>query len=235
MHIMEGFLPTPWWQIWFAVYIPVILYGIHKLNRLVKEKREILPLLAVAGAFVFVLSSLKLPSVTGSSSHPTGTGVAAIIFGPAISAVLGTIVLLYQALFLAHGGITTMGANVFSMGIVGPLVAYLVYKAGMKAKLNFYAVIFLASALGNWATYVTTSMQLALAFPAGGVLTFGGFLSSFGKFAAVFAITQLPLAIMEGAVSALLFKYVVNVKSEILVEMKVIEDSVVRKLKGIST
>ncbi|MHB8101389.1 MAG: energy-coupling factor ABC transporter permease [Methanosarcina sp.] len=235
MHIMEGFLPTPWWQIWFAVSIPVILYGIHKLNRLVKEKREILPLLAVAGAFVFVLSSLKLPSVTGSSSHPTGTGVAAIIFGPAISAVLGTIVLLYQALFLAHGGITTMGANVFSMGIVGPLVAYLVYKAGMKAKLNFYAVIFLASALGNWATYVTTSMQLALAFPAGGVLTFGGFLSSFGKFAAVFAITQLPLAIMEGAVSALLFKYVVNVKSEILVEMKVIEDSVVRKLKGIST
>ncbi len=235
MHIMEGFLPTPWWQIWFAVSIPVILYGIHKLNRLVKEKREILPLLAVAGAFIFVLSSLKLPSVTGSSSHPTGTGVAAIIFGPAISAVLGTIVLLYQALFLAHGGITTLGANVFSMGIVGPLVAYLVYKAGMKAKLNFYAVIFLASALGNWATYVTTSMQLALAFPAGGVLTFGGFLSSFGKFAAVFAITQLPLAIMEGAVSALLFKYVVNVKSEILVEMKVIEDSVVRKLRGIST
>jgi len=233
MHIMEGFLPTPWWQIWFAVSIPVILYGISKLNRLVKEKREILPLLAVAGAFIFVLSSLKLPSVTGSCSHPTGTGVSAIIFGPAISAVLGTIVLIYQALFLAHGGLTTLGANVFSMGIVGPLVAYLIYKAGMKANLNFYAVVFLATAFGDWATYLTTSVELALAYPAGGVLTFGAFLSSFGKFAAVFAITQLPLAIMEGAVSALLFKYVVNVKSDILVEMKVIEDKVVRKLRGI--
>ena len=234
MHIMEGFLPTPWWQIWFAVSIPVILYGIHKLNRLVKEKREILPLLAVAGAFIFVLSSLKLPSVTGSCSHPTGTGISAIIFGPAISAVLGTIVLIYQALFLAHGGLTTLGANVFSMGIVGPLVAYLIYKAGMKANLNFYAVIFLATAFGDWATYVTTSVELALAYPAGGVLTFGTFLSSFGKFAVVFAVTQVPLAIMEGAVSALLFKYVVNVKSDILVEMKVIEDRVVRKLRGIS-
>lgn len=233
MHIMEGFLPTPWWQIWFAVSIPVILYGISKLNRLVKEKREILPLLAVAGAFIFVLSSLKLPSVTGSCSHPTGTGVSAIIFGPAISAVLGTIVLIYQSLFLAHGGLTTLGANVFSMGIVGPLVAYLIYKAGMKANLNFYAVVFLATAFGDWATYLTTSVELALAYPAGGVLTFGAFLSSFGKFAAVFAITQLPLAIMEGAVSALLFKYVVNVKSDILVEMKVIEDKVVRKLRGI--
>ena len=171
MHIMEGFLPTPWWQIWFAVSIPVILYGIHKLNRLVKEKREILPLLAVAGAFIFVLSSLKLPSVTGSCSHPTGTGIAAIMFGPAITAVLSTIVLMYQALFLAHGGLTTLGANVLSMGIVGPVVSYLIYKAGMKAKINFYFVVFLATAFGDWATYIVTSTQLALAFPAGGVLT----------------------------------------------------------------
>ncbi|MGV8077063.1 MAG: energy-coupling factor ABC transporter permease [Methanosarcina sp.] len=234
MHIMEGFLPTPWWQLWFAISIPVILYGIHKLNRLVSEKREILPLLAVAGAFIFVLSSLKLPSVTGSCSHPTGTGIAAIMFGPAITAVLSTIVLIYQAIFLAHGGLTTLGANVFSMGILGPVVSYIIYKAGMKANINFYLVIFLATALGDWTTYMVTSTQLALAYPAGSVLTFGAFLSSFGKFAAVFAFTQLPLAIMEGAISALLFKYVVNVKSDILIEMKVLEDSVVRKLRGLS-
>ena len=230
MHIMEGFLPTPWWQIWFAISIPVIMYGIHKLNGLVKEKREILPLLAVAGAFIFVLSSLKLPSVIGSCSHPTGTGVSAIIFGPAISAVLGTIVLIYQALFLAHGGMTTLGANVFSMGIVGPFVSYFIYKAGMKARLNFYLVVFLATAFGDWATYVSTSVELALAFPAAS----GGVLASFTRFAAIFAVTQLPLAIMEGAVSALLFKYVVNVKSDILVEMKVLEEAVVRKLRGTS-
>jgi cobalt/nickel transport system permease protein len=200
----------------------------------VKEKREILPLLAVAGAFIFVLSSLKLPSVTGSCSHPTGTGIAAIMFGPAITAVLSTIVLIYQAIFLAHGGLTTLGANVFSMGIVGPVVAYLIYKAGMKANLNFYIVIFLAAAFGDLATYMATSTQLALAYPAGGVLTLGAFLSSFSKFAAVFAFTQLPLAIMEGAVSALLFKYVIEVKSDILIEMKVIEESVVRKVRGLS-
>jgi cobalt/nickel transport system permease protein len=231
---MEGFLPARWCLIWFAVSIPVILYGIYKMNRLVKEKREILPLLAVAGAFIFVLSSLKLPSVTGSCSHPTGTGIAAIMFGPAITAVISIIVLIYQALFLAHGGLTTLGANVFSMGIVGPTVSYLIYKAGMRAKVNFYFVVFLAATLGDWATYILTSTQLALAFPAGGVLTFGAFFSSFGPFAAAFAFTQVPIAIVEGAVSALLFKYVVDIKSDILVEMKVLEDSVVRKLRGLS-
>ena len=147
---------------WFALSIPVIMYGIYKLNRLIKENREILPLLAVAGAFIFVLSALKLPSiVTGSCSHPTGTGLAAILFGPAITAVLGTIVLLYQSLFLAHGGLTTLGANVFSMGIVGPVVAYTIYKVGMKLNLNFYLVVFLAATLGDWATYVVTSRTCA--------------------------------------------------------------------------
>jgi cobalt/nickel transport system permease protein len=232
---MEGFLPVFWCLVWFTASIPVIAFGIYKLNKLVKEKREILPVLAVAGAFIFVLSSLKMPSVTGSCSHPTGTGLGAIIFGPAITAILGTIVLIFQALFLAHGGLTTLGANVFSMGIVGPLVSYLIYKAGMKAKINFYFIVFLAAAFGDWATYITTSVELALAFPAGGLFNYVGFLSSFSKFLAIFAITQVPLAIIEGAVSALLFKYVIEVKSDILVEMKVLNESLVRKLRGLSS
>ncbi|PXF60436.1 MAG: cobalamin biosynthesis protein CbiM [Candidatus Methanogaster sp.] len=228
MHIMEGFLPGPWWQIWFALSIPVIVYGIYKLNRLVKENREILPLLAVAGAFIFVLSALKLPSVTGSCSHPTGTGLAAILFGPAITAVLGTIVLLYQALFLAHGGLTTLGANVFSMGIVGPVVAYTIYKVGMKMNLNFYLVVFLAATLGDWATYVVTSLELALAFPADP----GGVMGSFKAFATIFAVTQVPLAIIEGAITALIFKYIIQVRSDMLTRLNVLSDAAISKIKG---
>ncbi|HJH31017.1 MAG TPA: energy-coupling factor ABC transporter permease [Methanosarcinaceae archaeon] len=230
MHIMEGFLPGPWWQIWFAVSIPVILYGMNKLNKLTNEKREILPLLAVAGAFIFVLSALKLPSVTGSCSHPTGTGMAAILFGPAITAVLSTIVLLYQELFLAHGGFTTLGANVFSMGIAGPVVAYIVYKMGIKLNINFYVVIFLAATLGDWTTYLVTSTQLALAFPADA----GGIFTSFKAFATIFAITQIPLAIMEGAITALIFKYVIQVKSDVLVKLNVISDARIRKIREMS-
>ncbi len=228
MHVMEGFLPGPWWQIWFAISIPVIAYGIYKLNKLVDERRDILPLLAVAGAFIFVLSALKLPSVTGSCSHPTGTGLAAILFGPAVTAVLGTIVLLYQALFLAHGGLTTLGANVFSMGIVGPVLAYVIYKAGMKMNLNFYVVVFLAATFGDWATYVVTSIELALAFP----MAVGGSLASFKAFAAIFAATQVPLAIIEGAITALIFKYIIQVKEDVLVGLNVMTTDVVRKIRG---
>jgi cobalt/nickel transport system permease protein len=214
---MEGFLPGPWWQLWFVFSIPVLFFGMYRMNKLINEKRELLPLLAVAGAFIFVLSSLKMPSVTGSSSHPTGTGMAAILFGPAITSVLSVIVLIYQALFLAHGGFTTLGANVASMGIIGPVIAYIIYKAGMKANINFYVVVFLATAFADWATYVVTSVQLATGLFWGGDM---------------FATTQVPIAIMEGALTALVFKYILQVKSDALVELKVITRETAEKLKG---
>ncbi|HOI58992.1 MULTISPECIES: energy-coupling factor ABC transporter permease [unclassified Methanoculleus] len=226
MHIMEGFLPSPWWEIWFIVSLPFIVIGIYQLNRLVQEKRDALPLLAVAGAFVFVLSSLKLPSFNGSCSHPTGTGLGGVLFGPCIAAVLGLIVLVFQAVFLAHGGITTLGANVFSMGIAGPVVAYIIYKAGTRAGANTYATVFLAAALADLVTYVVTSVQLALAFP-GSV----GFLGAFSAFAAIFAVTQIPLAIIEGAVIALVFKYIVQIKPEILTRLNLLSESTITKLR----
>jgi len=223
---MEGFLPSPWWEIWFIVSLPFIVIGIYQLNRLVQEKRDALPLLAVAGAFVFVLSSLKLPSFNGSCSHPTGTGLGGVLFGPCIAAVLGLIVLVFQAVFLAHGGITTLGANVFSMGIAGPVVAYIIYKAGTRAGANTYATVFLAAALADLVTYVVTSVQLALAFP-GSV----GFLGAFSAFAAIFAVTQIPLAIIEGAVIALVFKYIVQLKPEILTRLNLLSESTITKLR----
>ncbi len=226
MHIMEGFLPHPWWAIWFGLSLPVVAYGVYRMNKMIKDSRETLPLLAVAGAFVFVLSSLKLPSVTGSCSHPTGTGVGSILFGPWITSVLAVIVLVYQAVFLAHGGLTTLGANTFSMGIAGPAVGYLVYKAATKAGLHLYLSVFLAATLADWATYLVTSIQLALAFPSA-----TGTFTSFEAFAAVFAITQVPLAIVEGVVTALMFKYIVALRSDVLLRMNVVTESTIKRLK----
>ncbi len=199
-----------WVIFWYAASAPFVVYGIWTLKKVVGEHPESKPMLAVAGAFAFVLSSLKMPSVTGSSSHPTGTGFGAIVFGPAVTSVMSAIVLLYQALLLAHGGITTLGANTFSMGIVGPVVAYLVYKA-LRSITGFNIAVFAAATLGDWATYVITSLQLALAYPA----PVGGVMKSFMGFAGIFAITQVPLAIIEGLVTVLLLRYLLALKPEV--------------------
>ena len=69
---------------------------------------------------MFVISCVPIPvPFTGTSSHPCGTGIAAVILGPAVTTVVAAIALLLQALFLGDGGLTTLGANAFAMGVVG--------------------------------------------------------------------------------------------------------------------
>ncbi len=200
MHIMEGFLPKGWAIFWFAVSVPFWIIGFIQIRKIVAEKPESRLLLGFSGAFSFVLSALKIPSVTGSCSHPTGTGFGALLFGPFPMAIIGTIVLIFQSLLLAHGGLTTLGANAFSMAIAGPLIAWAVWKA-LKDKLPQSWVVFLAAALADLLTYVVTSVQLALAHPD----PVGGFAVSFAKFGSIFAITQIPLAISEGILTVLIF------------------------------
>ena len=192
MHIMEGFLPKQWVVVWFIVCVPFWVIGIKKIQSVSKGSVREKMILALAGAFIFILSALKIPSVTGSSSHPTGVGLSAILYGPFVTSILGTIVLIFQAGLLAHGGFTTLGANTFSMAIAGPIVSYLIYKG--LAKKNRTLAIFLAAAVGDLATYVVTSFQLALAYPSAD----GGVMASFIRFGMVFAVTQVPLAIIEG-------------------------------------
>src|SRR5512136_584870 len=175
MHIMEGFLPWQWCIVWWLVALPCLAYGIWRLKKVMEADREALPLLGVTGGFIFILSALKLPSVTGSCSHPTGTGLSSICFGPWITSVVCAIVLLFQALFLAHGGLSTLGANVVSMGIIGPFVGYGVYRTLRDTRVNMYLTVFLACAFADLFTYITTSLELALAYPA----EVGGVSSSF--------------------------------------------------------
>ena len=119
MHIAEGYLPVQWAIFWWIAAIPFFWLGLRSIDRITRAHPELKLLLALAGAFTFVLSALKIPSVNGSSSHPTGTGLGTILFGPLAMSVMGGLVLLFQAILLAHGGITTLGANAFSMAIVG--------------------------------------------------------------------------------------------------------------------
>ena len=210
MHIMEGYLPLQWCIIWFVVAIIVVTFGIYQIKKIVDETPESKALLAVSGAFMFVLSSLKLPSVTGSCSHPCGNGLGAALFGPAVTAVLATIVLIFQALLLAHGGLTTLGANIVSMGIVGPLVAWLVYKALTKAGISSTIAVFFAAFLGDLLTYVATSFQLALAFPA------PNFGTALTNFLIIFAVTQIPLAIGEGILTVIIWDRLKAYKPKLL-------------------
>jgi cobalt/nickel transport system permease protein len=218
MHIMEGFLPAKWALAWSIISLPFLVYGIKRVDKVFKTDTNAKVLLGLAGGFVFVLSALKIPSVTGSSSHPTGVGLGTILFGPTVMTVIGTIALLFQALLLAHGGLTTLGANVFSMAIVGPFVSYGIYILLKKLKVNKFFTVFLAAAIGNLATYVVTATQLGVAFPDSAT----GIVGSLTSFLGIFAVTQLPLAIVEGILTAIVYDLLVEYKKAEVIRLETI-------------
>lgn len=200
MHIMEGYLPPKYCIMWGVISLPFLIVGYFSLKKTLSNNRKSITIIAMAGAFIFVLSSLKIPSVTGSCSHMTGTGLGAILFGASSVSILGIIVLIFQAVLLAHGGLTTLGANTFSMAIAGPLLSYGIYKLCQKLKFNKHVGVFLAASIGDLFTYCVTSFQLALAYPSPN----GGVAASAVKFLSVFAPTQVPLAIIEGILSVVI-------------------------------
>lgn len=216
MHIAEGFLPPLHAVAWGAASAPFVVHGVRALTREVKANPESTLLLGASGAFTFVLSALKIPSVTGSCSHPTGTGLGAILFRPPIMAVLGTITLLFQALLLAHGGLTTLGANVFSMAVAGPWAGYAVYRLLRKFDLPLMVSVFFGAFFADLVTYCVTSFQLALAFPDAS----SGFVGSLEKFG-IFAVTQIPLAVSEGLLTVLVMRLLMQSSKSDLIRLGV--------------
>ena len=210
MHIAEGYLPKTWAFGWMAVCVPFVVAGFLSIRKKVERSPKAKVLLAMCGAFAFVLSALKIPSVTGSCSHPTGVGLGAILFGPTATTILGLIVLLFQALLLAHGGLTTLGANLFSMAIVGPIVSWAVYMALKKAGVKPAAAVFCAAALGDLLTYVTTSFQLGVVY------------GNVAEYLTIFAVTQVPLAIAEGLLTVVVFNVLEKYSAAELRELSVL-------------
>ncbi|MBQ7702524.1 MAG: energy-coupling factor ABC transporter permease [Candidatus Methanomethylophilaceae archaeon] len=58
---MEGYLDPIWCVVWFVVMIPFVVVGVMKLRKILRENPEQKMTVALSGAFVFLLSSLKLP------------------------------------------------------------------------------------------------------------------------------------------------------------------------------
>jgi cobalt/nickel transport system permease protein len=219
MHISEGILPLPWAAAWYAVALPFVALGIRQVNRMSREDLSFKPMVGLMAAVVFIISCMPVPVPTaGTCSHPCGTGMAAILLGPLVSSVIAAVALLLQALFLSHGGISTWGANVFSMGVIGSVAGYFTFKGLRAMGVPLAAAAFFAGLQADWATYMVTSVELA-----SGIRGSEPFLPLLEKILLAFVPTQLPLGILEGAMTAGMVMLLYRKRPDILVSMRVIE------------
>lgn len=201
---------------WYLIAIVFIAIGARIIVKKRKENPQVMSILALMGAAVFVISVWHIPvSVAGSSGHPTGTGLAAIIIGPFPTVVITAIAIFFQV-FLAHGGITTIGANTVSMGVVGGFSGYAVYWVARKAGGSFWLSAALGGFAGDMLTYATTAFQLALNQSFTLYQSPNYLLPYFTLYMVEFSFVQIPIAIIEAAFTAITIQYMTTHKPEIL-------------------
>jgi len=126
MHIPDGYLSPSTCALLYGAAAPFWCTAFARVKRILNTR--LVPLLAVASAFCFVIMMFNLPLPGGTTGHAVGVGAATVVLGPWASMLALSIALLIQALLFGDGGITTLGANCFNMAIVGSLVAYVVYR-----------------------------------------------------------------------------------------------------------
>lgn len=212
MHIAEGILPFSWAALWFAVAIPFVALGLRELRTRTAETPHFKTLLGLVGAAVFIISCMPIPVPTaGTCSHPCGTGLAAIFIGPSLTVLVTSVVLFLQALFMAHGGLTTLGADIVSMGVAGAFSGWLAFVSLRRLGASGAVAAFAAGVASDWATYATTSFALSAALHGSGSMG-----ALFAAIVVAFVPTQLPLGILEGFMCASAWRFIERRRPDLL-------------------
>lgn len=214
MHIAEGILPPSWAGVWFLALLPFLFLGLRELQTRSGDSPHFKVHAGLVGAAVFVISCVPIPvPFTGTSSHPCGAGLAAVILGPAVTTVIAAVALLLQALFLADGGLTTLGANAFAMGVVGAYAGWFAFRGMRAAGVGTVLAVGSAGLVSDWATYAVTAGQLAAALHGD-----ASFAVSFAAVMAAYLPTQVPIGILEAVVAAAAVKFLTARRPEFVEE-----------------
>ena len=194
MHLSEGLLPVRQAAACVVAVAPFVVAGIRAGRGSSAARTGMLT------ALLFAVTLFPVPvPVVGVTSHMCATPVLALVVGPTRVIVPTLLVLVLQALFFAHGGITTLGANVLTLGIIGPFVAFGVARLARAAGLGPRVAAGVACGLGDLAVYATAACLVGTVVGPPDDL-----LLNAGRVMAGLAPAQLPLAVLEGLLSAAL-------------------------------
>ena len=169
MHIPDGFLDL---RICVIMYILAVVFWFFSFRKARGLSEKQIPLMASLTAMFFAAQMMNYPIVGGTTAHLLGGPILAITMGPYLGVISMTIILLIQALFFGDGGITTFGANVWNMGIVGTFVPFMIYRLTShitSTQRGKFAGVFLGALMGDVLAALCAGLELGLSstFPYG--------------------------------------------------------------------
>jgi cobalt/nickel transport system permease protein len=197
MHLAEGVLPFGQAAAWSALAAPVVLWSLRGEQRTRRDTPSSSIMMAGATSLLFAGTLLPLPvPVVGATSHICLTPVLSLVVGVRRIVWPTFFVLLLQAVFFAHGGLTTLGINTLTLGLLGPLTTVGLWTLLQRFDGNEAVGLALACGLGGLSVYLADAVVLAVALS--GVTAPA---TTFGAVLLGFAPVQVPLAVLEAIAS----------------------------------
>ena len=158
MHLPDGFLSLGVSLILWLITGGVLMAALKR-----SDYRQT-PLMGVLAAYIFAAQMLNFPVMYGTSGHFVGAALATLLLGSWSEGVLVmTAVIAVQALFFQDGGLLSMGANIFNMGILPSLIAYAGW-SWVRHRQGYLAgaLTFLVGFLGVIGGALSVSLEMVL-------------------------------------------------------------------------
>ncbi len=128
MHIPDGFLSIHVALLLWAVSAAFLALALRQSRKTLGERQ--VPLMGIMAAFIFAAQMFNFPIPGGTSGHLLGGVLAAILLGPWGGMLTMTAVIMVQGILFQDGGLVSMGANLFNMGILTTLIGTAIYRLG---------------------------------------------------------------------------------------------------------
>lgn len=192
MHIPDGFLSVAVWAPLWVVAILILVVAVWRTNKKLGDRH--VPLLGVLAAFIFAAQMLNVPVVGGTSGHMLGGVLIAVFVGPLAGSIVMGSIFGVQAVFFQDGGITTMGANIINMGLIGTILGYFIYQSVKKVVKGDRGMI-IGAGVAAWIAVVLASAACAFELAASGTSPLGIALPAMVGIHAIIGIVEAAITI----------------------------------------
>ncbi|MFZ1575172.1 MAG: energy-coupling factor ABC transporter permease [Chromatiaceae bacterium] len=206
MHIPEGMLSIPITAAAGLVSVATVAYAVSWVRRHMDDRKVVL--MAVLGALIFALQMLNFPIQAGTSGHFAGGALAGILLGPWPAVLVMTAVLGVQAFLFGDGGVMALGANILNLGILAPLIGYLLYQAATRWR-DTRGRRMGGAFLGAWLSTLLAALAVAAELGFSGTAHLGVATLAMGT-------THALIGIGEGLITAALVAYLCAVRPDLL-------------------
>ncbi|MGF7117306.1 energy-coupling factor ABC transporter permease [Methanobacterium oryzae] len=202
MHLPDGIIPL--WQsaVYWLISISILMIYLIKLSRDEETEKRIVST-AIFSAAAVVASSISIPSPFGVPMHFFLIPLVAIILGPLSGVAVAFLCLVVQFFLLGFGGITTLGANTLTIGVVLSFSTYLFYK--LTLELDVRLSVFSGTLMG----IIMATITQVLILLAAGSATLEMLMATLIPF-------YLVIGVIEGVTNIFMISFISKVKPELL-------------------